>query len=153
MGCRAWGTLNFESPVIATLEGLDCDWRPHSCTFLGCGLACAAVLGKARGAGSHEDRWRHARTTRKDALDYTGGCARLHEGTCAWSFNDAWLRGVSEKVALLRKVDRSSGHGSPCRGERTKVAPFGDDPSVGEVDHGGRFEENGALEDVSSASY
>ncbi|OWM72978.1 hypothetical protein CDL15_Pgr001092 [Punica granatum] len=67
-------------------------------------------------------RWRHARTTRKDALDYTGGCARLHEGTCAWSFNDAWLRGVSEKVALLRKVDRSSGHGSPCRGERTKVA-------------------------------
>ncbi|PKH62469.1 hypothetical protein CRG98_050268 [Punica granatum] len=144
MGCCAWGTLNFGSSVIATLERLDCDWGPHRRTFLDCGLTCAAVLGKARGAESHEDsrascehveghaqgaprvcacwRWRHARTTRKDALDCTGGRAWLHEGTCARSHNDAWLHGVSEKVALLRKVDRSSGHGSPCRGERMKVA-------------------------------
>ncbi|PKI58582.1 hypothetical protein CRG98_021045 [Punica granatum] len=140
-GCRAWGTLNFGSPIIATLERLDCDWGPHSCTFPGCGLACATVLGKARGAGSQEDRrveqrrvgwahssigsvivleapwrmgwdmlcslelspvifrdgrrranapevcawvrWRHARTTRKDALGCVGGCAQLREETCA----------------------------------------------------------------------
>ncbi|PKI44943.1 hypothetical protein CRG98_034638 [Punica granatum] len=30
--------------------------------------------------------------------------------------------GVSEKLALPRKVDRPSGHGSPCRGGRVKVA-------------------------------
>ncbi|PKI76624.1 hypothetical protein CRG98_002933 [Punica granatum] len=52
MGCYAWGTLNSGSPVIATLERLDYDWGPHSCTFLDCGLACTAVLGKARGARS-----------------------------------------------------------------------------------------------------
>ncbi|PKI52594.1 hypothetical protein CRG98_027022 [Punica granatum] len=55
MGCHAWGTLNFGSPVIATLEWLDCDWEPHSCTFPDCGLVCAAVVGKARGAESHWD--------------------------------------------------------------------------------------------------
>ncbi|OWM77359.1 hypothetical protein CDL15_Pgr016756 [Punica granatum] len=55
MGCRACGTLNFGSLVIATLERLDCDWEPHSCTFPDCGLVCAAVLGKARGAESHWD--------------------------------------------------------------------------------------------------
>ncbi|PKI69458.1 hypothetical protein CRG98_010161 [Punica granatum] len=103
MGCRAWGILNFGSPVIATLERLDCDWEPHSCTFPDCGLVCAAVLGKARGAESHWDmrvgqpsrrrasapevcawvRWRHAHTTRKDALGCAGGCAQLREETCA----------------------------------------------------------------------
>ncbi|PKI37510.1 hypothetical protein CRG98_042108 [Punica granatum] len=67
-------------------------------------------------------RWRHARTTRKDALDCTGGRARWHKGTCARSRDGDWLRGVSEKLALLRKVDRFLGHGSPCRGERMKVA-------------------------------
>ncbi|PKI78205.1 hypothetical protein CRG98_001376 [Punica granatum] len=56
MGCRTWGTLNFGSPVIATLERLDCYWGSHSCTFPRCGLACAAVLGKTRRARSHEDR-------------------------------------------------------------------------------------------------
>ncbi|PKI50770.1 hypothetical protein CRG98_028912 [Punica granatum] len=56
MGCRACGTLNSGSSVIATLERLDCDWGPHSCTFPDCRLACAAVLGKARGAESQEDR-------------------------------------------------------------------------------------------------
>ncbi|PKI44547.1 hypothetical protein CRG98_035085 [Punica granatum] len=55
MGCRAWGTLNFGSPVIATLEQLDWDWGPHSCTFPDCGLVCAAILRKARGAESHWD--------------------------------------------------------------------------------------------------
>ncbi|PKI34575.1 hypothetical protein CRG98_045033 [Punica granatum] len=34
----------------------------------------------------------------------------------------AWLRGVRKKLALPRKVHRSSGHGSPCRGRRVKVA-------------------------------
>ncbi|PKI71113.1 hypothetical protein CRG98_008481 [Punica granatum] len=56
MGCRAWGTLNSGSPIITTLEWLDRDWGLHSCTFPDCKLACAALLGKARGAGSQEDR-------------------------------------------------------------------------------------------------
>ncbi|OWM77768.1 hypothetical protein CDL15_Pgr012470 [Punica granatum] len=56
MGCRAGGTLNSESLVITTLEWADRDWGSHKCTFPDYGLACAAVLGKARGAGSHEDR-------------------------------------------------------------------------------------------------
>ncbi|OWM88922.1 hypothetical protein CDL15_Pgr020876 [Punica granatum] len=55
MGCHAWRTLNFGSSVIATLEQLDCDWEPHSCTFPDCELVCAAVLGKAQGAESHWD--------------------------------------------------------------------------------------------------
>ncbi|PKI70071.1 hypothetical protein CRG98_009534 [Punica granatum] len=55
MGCRALGTLNSENPVIVTLERLDCDWGPHSCTFPDCGLACAVVLVKTRGAGSYGD--------------------------------------------------------------------------------------------------
>ncbi|OWM68223.1 hypothetical protein CDL15_Pgr004705 [Punica granatum] len=38
------------------------------------------------------------------------------------SSDDAWLRGVREKLALPRKVHRSSGHGLPCRGRREKVA-------------------------------
>ncbi|OWM77352.1 hypothetical protein CDL15_Pgr016749 [Punica granatum] len=38
------------------------------------------------------------------------------------SRDDAWLRGIREKLALPRKVHRSSGHGSPCRGRRVKVA-------------------------------
>ncbi|OWM84388.1 hypothetical protein CDL15_Pgr017492 [Punica granatum] len=67
-------------------------------------------------------RWRHARTTLKEALSCVGGRARLHEETRAQSRDDAWLRGVSEKLGLLKKVDRSSGHGSPCRGGRMKVA-------------------------------
>ncbi|PKI74456.1 hypothetical protein CRG98_005138 [Punica granatum] len=63
----------------------------------------------------------------------------------------AW---VSEKLALPRKVDQPSGHGSPCRRGRVKVAVglpakevlthlYGGinlsviNPSVGEVDHGG----------------
>ncbi|OWM84436.1 hypothetical protein CDL15_Pgr026444 [Punica granatum] len=64
----------------------------------------------------------HAHTTRKDALGCAGGCAQLREETCARSGDDAWLRGVSEKLALPSKVDRPSGHGSPCRGGRVKVA-------------------------------
>ncbi|OWM73918.1 hypothetical protein CDL15_Pgr008068 [Punica granatum] len=60
--------------------------------------------------------------TRKDALDCAGGRAQLREETCARSRDDAWLRGVSDKLALPRKVDRPSGHGSPCRGGRVKVA-------------------------------
>ncbi|PKI60936.1 hypothetical protein CRG98_018670 [Punica granatum] len=38
------------------------------------------------------------------------------------SRDDAWLHGFREKLALLRKVHRSLGHGSPCRGKRVKVA-------------------------------
>ncbi|PKI61785.1 hypothetical protein CRG98_017835 [Punica granatum] len=159
--CRAWWTLNSGSVIITTLEWSDRDWGPHSCTFPDCGLACAVVLKKARGAGSQKDRamlrsselspvivrgvragpqclefkelsrrrasaskvciwvrWRHARTTRKDALS----CARLREEMCARSRDDPWLRGVSEKLALPRKVDRPSSHGSPCHGGRVKVA-------------------------------
>ncbi|OWM91118.1 hypothetical protein CDL15_Pgr010148 [Punica granatum] len=56
MGCRAWGTLNSGSVIITTLERSDRDWGPHSCTFSDSGLAYAAVLGKAQGAGSQEDR-------------------------------------------------------------------------------------------------
>ncbi|OWM91398.1 hypothetical protein CDL15_Pgr017316 [Punica granatum] len=56
MGCHAWGTFNSGSPIIATLERLDCDWEPHSCTFPDCGLAYAAILRKARGARSQEDK-------------------------------------------------------------------------------------------------
>ncbi|OWM66817.1 hypothetical protein CDL15_Pgr027005 [Punica granatum] len=56
MGCRAGGTLNSESLVITTLEWANRDWGPHRCTFPDYGLAFAAVLGKARGAGSHEGR-------------------------------------------------------------------------------------------------
>ncbi|OWM72922.1 hypothetical protein CDL15_Pgr016554 [Punica granatum] len=60
-------------------------------------------------------RWRHARTTRKDTLGCASGRARLREETCTRSRNDAWLREVSEKLALPRKVDWPSGHGSPYR--------------------------------------
>ncbi|PKI68275.1 hypothetical protein CRG98_011355 [Punica granatum] len=59
--------------------------------------------------------------TLKDTLDCAGGCARLHEERCARLSDDVWLRWISEKLALLRKVDRSSGHGSPCHGGRMKV--------------------------------
>ncbi|PKI48609.1 hypothetical protein CRG98_031028 [Punica granatum] len=172
MGCRAWGTLNFGSPVIVTLEQLDCDWEPHSCTFPDCGLESVCCPGSRSvaiaegGLGPFFDRqcdrarspvagglghamfvgtvacdlswregrhrasvpgvcawvrWRHARTTRRDALGCAGGCAQLHEETRARSRDDAWLRGVSEKLALPRKVNRSSGHGSPCHGGRVKV--------------------------------
>ncbi|PKI49286.1 hypothetical protein CRG98_030329 [Punica granatum] len=55
MGCRVWGTLNSRNLVVTALKWLDRDWGPYRRTFLDCGLACAAVLGKARGAGSHED--------------------------------------------------------------------------------------------------
>ncbi|PKI40431.1 hypothetical protein CRG98_039179 [Punica granatum] len=55
MGCRAWGTLNLGSPVIVTLEQLDSDWEPYSCTFPDCGLVCAAVPVKTRRAESHWD--------------------------------------------------------------------------------------------------
>ncbi|OWM63181.1 hypothetical protein CDL15_Pgr022326 [Punica granatum] len=65
--------------------------------------------------------WRHARTTRKDLLGCAGGCAQLHEEMCARLRDDVWLHWISEKLALLRKMDRSSGHGSPCRGGRMKV--------------------------------
>ncbi|OWM84152.1 hypothetical protein CDL15_Pgr028144 [Punica granatum] len=41
---------------------------------------------------------------------------------CVRSRDDAWLRGVREKLALPRKVHRSSSHDSPCRGGRVKVA-------------------------------
>ncbi|PKI58279.1 hypothetical protein CRG98_021361 [Punica granatum] len=85
--------------------------------------SCEHVEGHAQGAPRVCAwwRWRHARTTRKDALGCTGGRAWLREETCNRSHDDAWLRGVSEKLALLRKMDRSSGHGSPRRGGRTKV--------------------------------
>ncbi|PKI71936.1 hypothetical protein CRG98_007664 [Punica granatum] len=45
MGCRAWGTFNSGSPVIATLEWLDCDWEPHSRTFPIAGRSVAIVEG------------------------------------------------------------------------------------------------------------
>ncbi|PKI70188.1 hypothetical protein CRG98_009438 [Punica granatum] len=45
-------------------------------------------------------------------------CAKRH----VRSRDDAWLRGVREKLVLPKKVHRSSGHGSPCRGRRVKVA-------------------------------
>ncbi|PKI48579.1 hypothetical protein CRG98_030998 [Punica granatum] len=59
---------------------------------------------------------------RRRRTGYAGGRARLHEETCARSRDDAWLRRVSEKLALPRKVDRPSGNGSPCRGGTVKVA-------------------------------
>ncbi|OWM65035.1 hypothetical protein CDL15_Pgr028753 [Punica granatum] len=67
-------------------------------------------------------RWRHARTTRKDALGCAGGCAQLLEEKCARSRDDAWLCGVNLKLVLPRKADRPSGHGSPCLEGRMKVA-------------------------------
>ncbi|PKI44050.1 hypothetical protein CRG98_035580 [Punica granatum] len=67
-------------------------------------------------------RWRHARTTRKDALGCAGGCAQLREEKCARSRDDAWLCGVNLKLVLPRKADRPSGHGSPCLEGRMKVA-------------------------------
>ncbi|PKI55820.1 hypothetical protein CRG98_023785 [Punica granatum] len=59
---------------------------------------------------------------RKNAFGCADGCAQLREETCARSRDDAWLRGVSEKLALLRKVDWPSGQGSSCRGRRVEVA-------------------------------
>ncbi|PKI73211.1 hypothetical protein CRG98_006409 [Punica granatum] len=44
------------NPVIITMEWLDSDWGSHKHVFPNCEYACAAVQGKARGAGSHEDR-------------------------------------------------------------------------------------------------
>ncbi|PKI65876.1 hypothetical protein CRG98_013731 [Punica granatum] len=55
-GCRTWGTLNSESLIITTLGWLDCVCEPYKCTFPNCGLACAAVLRRARGAEFHEDK-------------------------------------------------------------------------------------------------
>ena len=55
-GCRAWGTLNSGSLIITTLGWSDCDREPYRRTFPNCWLACTAVLGKAREAGSHEDK-------------------------------------------------------------------------------------------------
>ncbi|PKI37496.1 hypothetical protein CRG98_042110 [Punica granatum] len=45
-----------ENLVIATLEWFDRDCEPHKHVFPGYEYVCAAVLGKARGVGSHEDR-------------------------------------------------------------------------------------------------
>ncbi|PKI39201.1 hypothetical protein CRG98_040407 [Punica granatum] len=106
----------------------DLSWREcrHRASVLG---VCAWV------------RWRHARTTRNDALGCADGCAPLREETCAPSRDDAWLRGVSEKLALPMKVDQSSGHGLPCRGGMVKVTVGLPakviDPVVREVDYGG----------------
>ncbi|PKI36946.1 hypothetical protein CRG98_042647 [Punica granatum] len=147
MGCHAWGTLNFGSLVIATLERLDCDWEPYSCTFLDCWLVCTAVLGKARGEESHWDMqveqcdragspvavgWDMLCSLELSPVIFRGGRVGLQclesRGVAEkcflsrlWSFG-IQLREVSEKLALPRKVDRPSSQGSPCHGGRVKVA-------------------------------
>ncbi|PKI67003.1 hypothetical protein CRG98_012541 [Punica granatum] len=45
----------------------------------------------------------HVRTTRKDAFGCAGGCAQLREEMCARSRNDAWLRGVNEKLGFAKE--------------------------------------------------
>ncbi|PKI34365.1 hypothetical protein CRG98_045245 [Punica granatum] len=111
MGCRAWGTLNFGSPVIATLERLDCDWETHSCTFPDCGLVCATVLGKARGAESHWDMrigqgrlgsFFHRQCDRAASPVASGLGHAMFVGTVACDLS--WREGAGDRTSLVGVV-------------------------------------------------
>ncbi|PKI73239.1 hypothetical protein CRG98_006374 [Punica granatum] len=161
------------------------------------GKACVAVLGKTRGAGSHEDklleqvgghsRGRAGTIIRSEGWDSmskfqgagwrvfivlivvvqgkcvgerTGlaGVVQVHRGTCTCCVEGVCMGKISGELASPEKVGRSSGHGSPYRGERVKIASglfvkvvsthinlLVIDPNVGEVDHGGYAQREGCL--------